>query len=229
MIGGSFDDESGRGGAGDCKACAAEGDETEGEEERVVDGSLRIGSLRGVEARWRIDGREPGAVGEKLLTGGGWEVQVGELPVEASSERVHHQDTEDRDGEQTGYAGDSVVDSGGGSGKFLIDCAHDSSGERRDTDGHPEAEDEERREEGLPIRASDTGHGEKREASGRDERADDQRRLRSVAADQASRPARKEKDQQDEWRAAAPAAVAEYPCTWIRFIGKMKKKIPSAA
>src|SRR5215470_6141805 len=29
--------------------------------------------------------------------------------------------------------------------------------------------------------------------------------------------------------AAAPAAVAEYPCTWIRFIGKMKKKMPSAA
>src|SRR5438309_11254304 len=199
MIGGSFDDESGHGGAGDCKAGAAEGDETEGEQERAVDGSLRIGSLRGVEARWRIDRCEPGAVGEKLLTGGGWDVQVGELPVEASSERVHHQDSEDRDGEQTGYAGDSVVDSGGGSGKFLIDCAHDSSGERRDTDGHPEAEDDERREEGLPIRASDTGHGEKREAGGRDERADDQRRVRSVAADQASGPARKEKQKKEEW------------------------------
>src|SRR5215470_2517745 len=30
-------------------------------------------------------------------------------------------------------------------------------------------------------------------------------------------------------RAAAPVAVAEYPCTWMRFMGKMKKKIPSAA
>src|SRR6266481_6559155 len=30
-------------------------------------------------------------------------------------------------------------------------------------------------------------------------------------------------------RTAAPAAVAEYPCTWIRFIGNRKKKIPMAA
>src|ERR1700731_289407 len=179
MVGGSFDDESGRGGAGDCKACAAEGDETEGEQERVVDGSLRIDSLRGVEARWRIDRREPGAVGEKLLTGGGREVQVGELPVEAGGKGVDHDDSEDRDGEQTGYAGDSVVDSGGGSGKFLIDCAHNCGRKRRHTDSHAKAKDNKWWEERSPVRTSLAGHCEEHESNSGDQRADDEGQSRA--------------------------------------------------
>jgi hypothetical protein len=29
--------------------------------------------------------------------------------------------------------------------------------------------------------------------------------------------------------AAAPVAVVEYPCTWIKFNGNKKKKLPTAA
>jgi len=121
---------------------AEEKDTAEGEKERAFDCALDFGGLFGIGFGRDLGSGEVDALGSDVGAELGCDLDSSEFAIETGAEGVNDEDAEYSDGEQAGDARDGIVDAGGDSGMIAINGVHDDGGERRDTDGHSESEDE---------------------------------------------------------------------------------------
>ena len=150
--------------------------------------------------------------------------------LQVGAEGAHHDNSKIGHGQHASDAGHRVVDPRGSACARLIDRAHHYGGERSDADGHAQTKNY----EGGKERSSNS-------CRRRDGRANKRKPAAAMSGPTISgifgpKRATSPPDQRDRkniskiiGKAAAPVAVAEYFCTWIKFMGKRKKKIPSAA
>lgn len=133
----------------------------------------------------------------KLLQNTRRQQEVREAIVQSRIKSLHHHNPKDRDCKYARYARHSIVNTRSRANPVLIYGIHNHGGERRYCDGHTKPENNQSREELLPITSSDRRQGEQNEAQSDDERTNDQRTLCTVSGDKSARPAGEYKDKQN--------------------------------
>src|SRR5580700_1982435 len=133
-----------------------------------------------------------------LPQNGGRQRKVSQAAVQFRTKGLHHHNPEYRDRKDPGYARDGIVDSRSRADMVWINRVHNDSSEWSYRYGCPKPQDNDRRQECLPIAFS---HGRQREQSkpnGNNEWTSDQRNSGPIPSDKSARPAGEKEHQQDE-------------------------------